>query len=43
MQVITGAITSIDRGNRLEGRGSDEQVDLGDNKIKYLISLTVAG
>ena len=43
MWVITGAITSIHRGNRLDGRGSDEQVDFGDYKIKCLISSTDAG
>ena len=33
MRVITGAITSIHRGNGLDGRGSDELVDFGDDKI----------
>ena len=37
------ALTSIHRGNRLDGRRSDEQVDFGGNKIKCLISLTDAG
>ena len=31
------------RGNRLDGRGSDEQVDFGDNKTKCLISSADAG
>ena len=43
MRATTGAITSIHRGNILDGRGSDEQVDFGDNKIKCLISSTDAG
>ena len=43
MRVITGAITSIRRGNRLDSRGSDEQVDFADDKIKCLISSTDAG
>ena len=43
MRVITGAITSIHRGNRLYGRGSDEHLDFGDNKIKCLICLSYAG
>ena len=42
MRVITGAITLIHRGNRLDGRGSDEQVDFVDEKIKCLISSTDA-
>ena len=41
-RVITGAITSIHKGNRLDGRGSDEQVDFGDDKTKCLISSTDA-
>ena len=43
MRVITGTITSIHRGNRLDDRGSDEQVDFGDDKIKCLISSTDTG
>ena len=43
MQVITVAITSIHRGNRLDGTGSDEQVDFGDDKIKCSISSADAG
>ena len=43
MRVIAGAITSIHISNRLDGRGSDELVDFGDNKIKCLISSTDAG
>ena len=43
MRVITGAITSIHRGNRLDGTGSDGLVDFGDDKIKCLISSTDAG
>ena len=31
MRVITGAITLIHRGNRLDSRGSDEQVDFDDD------------
>ena len=42
MRVITGAIKLIHRGNRLDGRGSDEQVDFVDEKIKCLISSTDA-
>ena len=38
MRVNTGAITSIHKGNRLDDRGSDEQVDFDDNKIKCLLS-----
>ena len=34
MQVIIEAITSRHRGNRLDGRGSDEQAHFGDIKIK---------
>ena len=34
MRVITGAITLKHRDNRLDGSGSDEQVDFGDDKIK---------
>ena len=41
--IITGAITSIHRGNRLDGTGSDKQVDFGVDKIKCLISSTDAG
>ena len=37
MRVIKGAITSIYRDQRIDGTGSDEQVDFGDDKIKYLI------
>ena len=33
-----GAITSIQWGKRLDGRGSDKQEDFGDHKIKCLIS-----
>ena len=43
MRVITGAITSIYRGNRLDGTGSDEQVDFCDDKIECLISSIDAG
>ena len=43
MRVSTGAISSTNRGNRLDGRGSDEHVDFGDDKIKCLISSTDAG
>ena len=43
MRIITGAITSINRGIRLDDRGSDEQVNFGDDKIKSLISSTDAG
>ena len=43
MRVITGAIISIPRGNRLEGKGSDEQVDFCDDEIKCLISSIDAG
>ena len=43
MRIITGAITSIHRGNRLDSRGSDKQVDFGDDKIKCVISSTDAG
>ena len=43
MRIITGVITSICRGNRLDGTGSVEQVDFGDYKIKCLISSTGAG
>ena len=39
MRVITGAIT-IHKGNRLDGRGSDKQVDFGDDDIKCLVSST---
>ena len=37
MRVITGAITSIHRGKRLDGTGSDEQVDFDDDKIKISV------
>ena len=43
MRVITGAVASIHRGKRLDGTGSDEQVDFGDDKIKCLISSIDAG
>ena len=43
MRVIIRAIMSIHRGNRLDGTGSDEQVDFGDDKIKCLISSTDTG
>ena len=42
MRVVTEALTLIHRGNRLDGRGSDEQVDFGDEKIKFSISSTDA-
>ena len=38
-----GAITSIQRGSRLDGKGSDKQVDFGKDKIKCLILSTDAG
>ena len=41
MRVISGAITSIHRGNSLDGGGSE--VGFGDDKIKCLISSTDAG
>ena len=43
MQAITGTITSIYRSNGLDGSGSDEQVDFGDDKVKCSISLTDGG
>ena len=43
MRVITGAVASIHRGKRLDGTGSDKQVDFGDDKIKCLISSIDAG
>ena len=43
MRVITGVITSTHRGNRLDGRESDQQVDFGDDKTNCLISSTDAG
>ena len=43
MQVIAGTITSIHRGNRLNGTESYEKEDFGDNKIKCLISSADAG
>ena len=43
MRVSKGAITSIHRYNRLDGTGSDEQVDSCANKIEYLNSSTDAG
>ena len=43
MRLIKGAITSIHRGNKLNDRGSDEQVDFDGDKIKCLISSIDAG
>ena len=43
MRVIMGTILSIQWGNRLEGMGSDWQVDFGEDNISCLISSKDAG
>ena len=42
MRVIMGTILSKQWGNRLEGMGSDWQVDFGEDNISCLISSKVA-
>ena len=42
-ELIMGAITSIQKGKRFDGRRSDKQADFGDYKIRCLISSTDAG
>ena len=43
MRVIMGTILSIQWGNKLEGMGSDWQLDVGEYNISCLISSKDAG